>query len=84
MTRSLTHQIRFAVADLEPTSALDPDTALAVEKYTLSALHKPESTVKAIIWITHSEEQGQRVGTRYITISGGKAREEPPAPADLV
>jgi len=57
-----------------------------VEKYTLSALHEPESTVKAIIWITHSEEQGQRVGTRFITIVGGKAREEEQVapPVDLV
>jgi len=68
----------------EPTSALDPETTLAVEKYTLSTLHSPESAVKAIIWITHSEEQGQRVGTRFITIAGGKAREEPPTQVDLV
>lgn len=69
-------------ADPEPTSALDPETALAVEKYTLSTLRMPENTVKAIIWITHSEEQGQRVGTRFITIAGGKAHEDPPI--DLV
>lgn len=73
---------RLLFANLEPTSALDPESALAVEKYTLSMLHKPENTVKAIIWITHSEEQGQRVGTRFITIAGGKAYEDPPA--DLV
>ena len=72
-------------ADLEPTSALDPETVLAVERYTLSLLHKPESKVKAIVWITHSEEQGQRVGTRFITLAGGKAREEQqPPPVDLV
>jgi len=57
-----------------------------VEKYTLSALREPESTVKAIIWITHSEEQGQRVGTRFITLTSGKAREEQQLapPVDLV
>ena len=56
-----------------------------MEKYTLSALHEPGSTVKAIVWITHSEEQGQRVGTRFITLAGGKAREEQqPVPVDLV
>jgi len=68
----------------EPTSALDPETVLAVEKYTLSLLHKPESKVKAIVWITHSEEQGQRVGTRFITLAGGKAREEQHPSVDLV
>jgi len=68
----------------EPTSALDPETTLAVEKYTLSALREPEGTVKAIIWITHSEEQGQRVGTRFITLAGGKAHEERQPAAPLV
>lgn len=51
---------------------------MAVEKYTLSMLRKPGNTVKAIIWITHSEEQAHRVGTRFITIAGGKAHEDPP------
>jgi hypothetical protein len=69
-------------ATLEPTSALDPETALAVENYTLSMLRRPDSSVKAIIWITHSEEQGHRVGTRFITIAGGKAHEG--SSADLV
>jgi len=68
----------------EPTSALDPETMLAVEQYTVSALRRPDSALKAIIWITHSEEQGQRVGTRFITVTGGRAREEPPTMADLV
>ncbi|KAF9645114.1 P-loop containing nucleoside triphosphate hydrolase protein [Thelephora ganbajun] len=68
----------------EPTSALDPETTLAVEKYTLSMFRKPESSVKAIIWVTHSEEQAQRVGTRIITIASGKACEELSAPIDLV
>jgi len=70
--------------DPEPTSALDPETTLAVEKYTLSMFGKPESTVKAIVWITHSEEQGQRVGTRFITVAGGTAREDQPATVGLV
>ena len=70
--------------DLEPTSALDPETMLAVEKYTLSMTRGPEHTVKAIIWITHSEEQGQRVGTRFMTLAGGKAREDQLTPVNLV
>lgn len=68
----------------EPTSALDPETVLSVERYTLSLLRRPEGKVKAIVWITHSEEQGQRVGTRFITLVGGKAREEQQVPVDLV
>ena len=57
---------------------------LAVEAYTLSMLRRPENTVKAIIWVTHSEEQGQRVGTRLITLTGGWAREDRLAPVNLV
>ena len=57
---------------------------LAVEKYTLSMLRDPGSTVKAVLWITHSEEQGQRVGTRFITLGGGTAHEDQPAPIELV
>ena len=71
-------------ANLEPTSALDPETMLAVETYTLSMLRKPENTVKAIVWVTHSEEQGQRVGTRLVTVAGGRAREDRLAPVNLV
>ena len=78
------HQTPIIGRDLEPTSALDPETMLAVENYTLSMLRKPENAVKAIVWITHSEEQGQRVGTRFITLAGGKAREDQPAPVNLV
>ena len=71
-------------ANLEPTSALDPETMLAVETYTLSMLRKPENTVKAIVWVTHSEEQAQRVGTRLVTLAGGRAREDRLAPVNLV
>lgn len=84
MTFPSTSVIRWLHTDLEPTSALDPETMLAVEKYTLSMLHRSDNTVKAIIWITHSEEQSQRVGTRIITLVGGRAREDQPAPVNLV
>ncbi|KAG8707087.1 hypothetical protein FRC08_000714 [Ceratobasidium sp. 394] len=45
----------------EPTSALDSETSLQVER-TLTSLPKSGSTIKAIVWITHSHEQGERVG----------------------
>ncbi|KAH7317997.1 P-loop containing nucleoside triphosphate hydrolase protein [Rhizoctonia solani] len=53
----------------EPTSALDSETSALVEK-TLTALPKSEASVKAIVWITHSREQGERVGTRWINVTG--------------
>ncbi|CAE6443879.1 unnamed protein product [Rhizoctonia solani] len=53
----------------EPTSALDSETSALVEK-TLTELPKSAASVKAIVWITHSREQGERVGTRWINVTG--------------
>ncbi|KDN35286.1 hypothetical protein RSAG8_11721, partial [Rhizoctonia solani AG-8 WAC10335] len=53
----------------EPTSALDSETSALVEK-TLTALPKSAASVKAIVWITHSHEQSERVGTRWINVTG--------------
>jgi len=64
----------------EPTSALDPQSTLAVEKTILQQLRAPESKLKAIVWITHSEEQARRVGSRFITIGGGTCHEDPIPP----
>jgi len=50
----------------EPTSALDAETMALVETSLQRLVGSEESTVKAIIWITHSEEQGRRVGTRFL------------------
>ena len=60
----------------EPTSALDAASSLLVERVLESELHSAESMLKAILWITHSEEQGQRVGTRFIHISDKTCVEE--------
>lgn len=79
---------------LEPTSALDPESALAVEKTLISMLPpapisapnvrsrrqnitdtKGSATPRkgtgprALLWITHSPEQGERVGTRSIDLT---------------
>ena len=45
---------------------------LAAKECTLSMLRELGSTVKAVLWITRSEEQGQRVGTRFIALACGK------------
>lgn len=60
----------------EPTSALDADTSSHVEKYLLSKVKGGRGSLKAILWITHSPEQGQRVGTRFMRVSSGGMREE--------
>ena len=59
---------RRPLVDLEPTSALDPETTLAVEKYTLSMSRRPENTVKVIIWITHSDGSPYERGNTLMVI----------------
>ncbi|KAL0581731.1 hypothetical protein V5O48_000313 [Marasmius crinis-equi] len=60
----------------EPTSALDPQSADEVEKYILGQVHDAESPLKAVIWITHSPEQAERVGKRFVKIIDGKLCED--------
>jgi ABC-type phosphate transport system ATPase subunit len=60
---------------VEPTSALDSETSSQVEK-TLMGLPKSGSSIKAIVWITHSHEQGERVGTRWLNLTPGHGLEE--------
>ncbi|KAF7976694.1 hypothetical protein HWV62_5845 [Athelia sp. TMB] len=60
----------------EPTSALDPESAKLVEDYLTNELKSGEAALKAIVWITHSEEQGHRVGTRHLHLTAEGCREE--------
>jgi len=53
----------------EPTSALDPALSTLVENTLISEIHNPDTSLKAIIWITHSEEQAERVGTRFLRLT---------------
>jgi len=62
----------------EPTSALDPHSSASVEKLLGSELRSAQSALKAIVWITHSEEQGHRVGTRHLYLANGTCREDAP------
>ncbi|KAI6022690.1 P-loop containing nucleoside triphosphate hydrolase protein [Pisolithus marmoratus] len=61
----------------EPTSALDPQSTTLVEHFIFDELKSAESELKAIIWITHSEEQARRVGTRFLHITHTGCEEEP-------
>ncbi|KAG7452468.1 P-loop containing nucleoside triphosphate hydrolase protein [Guyanagaster necrorhizus] len=60
----------------EPTSALDPELVLLVEQSLLKDLRSDNTALKAIVWITHSDEQASRVGTRFIQVSGGNCHEQ--------
>ncbi|KAG1756742.1 P-loop containing nucleoside triphosphate hydrolase protein [Suillus paluster] len=64
----------------EPTSALDHHSTKLVEEFILSDLRSSEGRLKAIVWITHSEEQARRVGTRFLRISTSGCEEEPRMP----
>ncbi|KAH0583723.1 hypothetical protein H2248_009329 [Termitomyces sp. 'cryptogamus'] len=61
----------------EPTSALDSVSSAAVERYLLNEVQARDATLKAIVWITHSDEQAGRVGTRFVQIEAGGCHEEP-------
>ncbi|KAG8954640.1 hypothetical protein FRC04_011073 [Tulasnella sp. 424] len=63
----------------EPTSALDSTTAHIVETHLASLPESSDSSIKAILWITHSEEQTKKA-TRLIKVAG--AIEEQPIPED--
>ncbi|KAI0780727.1 P-loop containing nucleoside triphosphate hydrolase protein [Trametes elegans] len=60
----------------EPTSALDAETSNKVEQHLVQEVKSSDSNLKALIWITHSPEQGQRVGTRFVRVTSGGVREE--------
>jgi ABC-type iron transport system FetAB ATPase subunit len=63
---------------LEPTSALDAQTAKLVEHHLVSLPEAKDSNIKAVIWITHSDEQ-VKLGTRWWNIQGGVEERDVPA-----
>lgn len=60
----------------EPTSALDAVTSNIVEKHLLDEIKDTSGTLKAIVWITHSSDQGKRVGTRFLRVTAGGIHED--------
>lgn len=46
-----------------------------VEKYLIDLPSSENSGIKAIVWITHSEEQAAHVATRRLRIVEGKVEE---------
>ncbi|TRM62504.1 P-loop containing nucleoside triphosphate hydrolase protein [Schizophyllum amplum] len=59
----------------EPTSALDAHSTQLVEQDLQNEITSSEAKLKALLWITHSEEQARRMGTRFITVENGAVTE---------
>jgi putative ABC transport system ATP-binding protein len=58
----------------EPTAALDPQTAAAVEGLLREWLGEaPE--VRALLWVSHNAEQSERVADRMIHIENGRIKD---------
>ena len=49
----------------EPTSALDPHTTSLVER-TLTDVNEHGRIYPSLIWVTHSDEQAERVATKRL------------------
>ena len=47
-----------------------------VERALVEEVRDAESALKAIVWITHSEEQAARVGTRFLHLTPVGVQEE--------
>ncbi|KAH9079418.1 P-loop containing nucleoside triphosphate hydrolase protein [Lactarius deliciosus] len=60
----------------EPTSALDPASSAVVERALVEEIKDADSALKAIVWITHSDEQAARVGTRFLHLTPVGVQEE--------
>jgi len=46
-----------------------------VESFLAQEVKAVDRQLKALVWITHSEEQAKRVGTRFLTFADGKCEE---------
>jgi putative ABC transport system ATP-binding protein len=57
----------------EPTAALDPKTSAAVEESIVDWVES-QADRRAVAWVSHDVEQGNRVATRKIFMEKGKLR----------
>lgn len=54
---------------------MDPESSAMVESFLAQEVKAVDRQLKALVWITHSEEQAKRVGTRFLTFADGKCEE---------
>jgi putative ABC transport system ATP-binding protein len=55
----------------EPTAALDPKSSAEVEALVVDWVEKSPDT-RALVWVSHDVEQGDRVATRKISMENGR------------
>lgn len=60
----------------EPTAALDPTATGQLEALVRSWLDEDEGGPRAVLWVTHDEDQARRVGRRRLQLEDGRLREE--------
>ncbi|WP_268800770.1 ABC transporter ATP-binding protein [Pseudomonas huanghezhanensis] len=55
----------------EPTAALDPASSRAVEHLVQSWFDRQPASARAYVWVSHDEEQAQRMSNRRLTMEAG-------------
>lgn len=73
LVRALALRPRVLLLD-EPTAALDPAMAGAVEALILELVAGGMS----VLWVTHNAEQAARIAKRTLTVEAGQVRDDPP------
>ena len=76
LVRALLVRPRVLLLD-EPTAALDPGSAAAVETLIEARI----SAGLAVVWVTHDPAQAGRVARRLLVVEAGRVREDTEWPA---
>lgn len=59
----------------EPTAALDPEMAEAVESCVMQ-WHREDRANRAVVWVSHNREQAERMADRRVVMDAGRIVEE--------
>jgi putative ABC transport system ATP-binding protein len=59
----------------EPTAALDPEMAEAVESCVVQ-WHREDMARRAVVWVSHNREQAERMADRRVVMDAGRIVEE--------
>jgi len=59
----------------EPTAALDPEMAEAVESCVVR-WHREDLAKRAVVWVSHNREQAERMADRRVVLDAGRLAEE--------